>query len=852
MHNQPRVTAYCELLVQDCTFTGSTDPGYSAGNDGGGMHVQGEVRVKDSEFSTFRAVGPGGGIQMLSGTLDLDTVIFSGCRGSMGGGIDASGDVTLKVDQCAFGSCHANSGDGGGMRVDGTHLTLTDTTFGSCSAHDGGALKVELSDPSAIMDCQTNSNWASGDGGAVHASGQITISGTGTVVNNNATGSGGAMYLADGVELSGWHFSLNGAGVSGGAVCLAGSDCSILGKGLMFFSSNVSEGDGGAVSCSGTGQVIDGIEFRENDASAGGAISVGPGTAWISGCLVEDNFANQGGGLYAIGSTTLNLNNITFHKNQAQVGGGAYARSTGLEVTQCVFDENLVGDQAGGAYLLNCSGFIRNSFVTRHDSPNEAGGLQMLGCTLLIEDCEILFNTAQTAGGGAFAEISSLLFIRGRIEHNIAMTQGGGLFAEDTQCSMVNGVVADNGAITGGGLRFIDEEVKLIEMEISENIAQWGGGVACLGSDLTIEDSVFLNNEAQEDGGGLLLGSSAQLNCMNSVFNTNTAWQRGGNCFFMSAQATLIDTDLLGGFASIVGGGIGAIASPVEIIGCVISGNASGGGGGIYSVGYVELFLLDVTVQSNVSGSYGGGVFIGGTTAIRADRVIWRDNNLTVDATGNGSALFGGQKVIISNSLFAGNGIPYALFTSGELQLASSTVADNAGTIFCSSSETRSVTNSIVWDNSGAPPTGVEIDYSDIEGGSPGTGNINVDPLFVDPDLLDYSLREASPCLDAGNQALLLVDALDADEDFDLSEHTPLDLIGDDRVMSADVDMGAYEYPGDVPPSCDCDLNGDGVVNMLDLLVLIGGWGSAAGDVNGDGTTNILDLVILIGAWGPC
>jgi hypothetical protein len=51
------------------------------------------------------------------------------------------------------------------------------------------------------------------------------------------------------------------------------------------------------------------------------------------------------------------------------------------------------------------------------------------------------------------------------------------------------------------------------------------------------------------------------------------------------------------------------------------------------------------------------------------------------------------------------------------------------------------------------------------------------------------------------------------------------------------------------PPSTPADLNGDGVVNGLDLAIVIGAWGTAAGDVNGDGTTDGEDLAVLISAW---
>jgi hypothetical protein len=60
---------------------------------------------------------------------------------------------------------------------------------------------------------------------------------------------------------------------------------------------------------------------------------------------------------------------------------------------------------------------------------------------------------------------------------------------------------------------------------------------------------------------------------------------------------------------------------------------------------------------------------------------------------------------------------------------------------------------------------------------------------------------------------------------------------------------------GDDPcgTNCPADLNGDGVVDALDLGILLGGWGfPGPSDINNDGTTDALDLGILLGAWGPC
>jgi hypothetical protein len=63
--------------------------------------------------------------------------------------------------------------------------------------------------------------------------------------------------------------------------------------------------------------------------------------------------------------------------------------------------------------------------------------------------------------------------------------------------------------------------------------------------------------------------------------------------------------------------------------------------------------------------------------------------------------------------------------------------------------------------------------------------------------------------------------------------------------------MGAYEFQ--LP--CPWDLNGDGVVNGLDLIELIESFGPCEGcpdELNGDGVVNGRDVAELARHFGPC
>ncbi len=57
-----------------------------------------------------------------------------------------------------------------------------------------------------------------------------------------------------------------------------------------------------------------------------------------------------------------------------------------------------------------------------------------------------------------------------------------------------------------------------------------------------------------------------------------------------------------------------------------------------------------------------------------------------------------------------------------------------------------------------------------------------------------------------------------------------------------------------VEEPCPADINGDGAVNVQDLLMLLAHYGQAGGpsDIDGDGAVNVSDLLALLAALGPC
>ena len=238
-----------------------------------------------------------------------------------------------------------------------------------------------------------------------------------------------------------------------------------------------------------------------------------------------------------------------------------------------------------------------------------------------------------------------------------------------------------------------------------------GGGIYCDNSSPNLENLKITNNFATDGGGIYCICSS--LNLLNLKITNNSASEGGGINFY--------ETD-----------------SMIENV--VISDNAGCmNGGGIYSFNS-ELNFLNVSITGNSAGigwimAQGGGAYLcGGTQTFKYVNI---SGNSAIDeyefSAYGGGVYCNGNHLIFENVTMCGNS------------------ADNGCGIFNSNSSSNlSVLNSILWDSNHFETGSVTATFSDVLGGWVGIGNINKDPLFLDPQIGNYHLTENSPCIDAG------------------------------------------------------------------------------------------------------
>jgi predicted outer membrane repeat protein len=218
-----------------------------------------------------------------------------------------------------------------------------------------------------------------------------------------------------------------------------------------------------------------------------------------------------------------------------------------------------------------------------------------------------------------------------------------------------------------------------------------------------------------------------------------------------------------------VGGAIDMADGILVASACVFTNNRSGAGGAISFTGSLD--LRNCHFRENYSALEGGALASNGEQPVVASGCTFIGNT----AEYGGAISYHGPSIVISNCTFADNrGVGPAIFALGGIE-------QNVEFSHCIIWNGQAPFQPEWWDR-WVPP---KVEYSDIEGGWSGIGNIDMDPFFASPGYWDpnetpddpnddvwvagdYHLKSqagrwdptseswiiddvTSPCIDAGN-----------------------------------------------------------------------------------------------------
>lgn len=322
---------------------------------------------------------------------------------------------------------------------------------------------------------------------------------------------------------------------------------------------------------------------------------------------------------------------------------------------------------------------------------------------------------------------SDLIATNGLIEYN-----GQGIIVEyESRPDFESVEIMHNGkdGINGGGI-YSDGDCFFSNCNISYNYAQNGGGIYAVPygfEQVEVSNCIISNNIALEAGGGLYIADGG-VDLSNSDIFFNTALIGGGAYFFYCYYpiTTFNAVEISQNQADQNGGGIYVhLAENISIPGTKIHNNMALNGAGVYinNLEYLGDFLKNLLINSNHASSKGGGIYLNDVLNWGLPTPICHSLTITEN---------------IANT--SGGGISYEV-TNGDALIFK---------------------NTILWANSDEindPFDKIEVFYSDIQGGWPGTGNIDADPLFVDPENGNFNLSwlnfplddyTKSPCIGSG------------------------------------------------------------------------------------------------------
>ena len=434
-------------------------------------------------------------------------------------------------------------------------------------------------------------------------------------------------------------------------------------------------------------------------------------------------------------------------------GGAIYIKNSSPVITQCDIND-CTADAGGGAIFCDEDGDAYITFCNIGTSPrsyNFAGW----GFYKYIDPCDpnafdlLDANDFHPLGGGIYCKNSSPSIINCFILWNTAAGSGGGIACEGSNANIWDCYIYENDA-------FVDDD----------RIDQHGGGIYvkdCKSRGPVIRRCITQVNTARWSGGGIAVFDSNALIDLCDLYD-NHCWASAGGFYSQGNPHSDPNTD--------------PNKPNIRIQNTTIVFNWGYWSGGASSNYGSSTSFLNTTVTQNVAS---WSWLAGGLEAYGG----WYDANGVISWNNIG----GPDKPATAGASASAMGMEF-----GGLEMETSGVIPNTNICY---------SNIQMFDSEG---------FYDPNAVWPGEGNINKDPMFVNPNRRPYDvhLLSTSPCVNAG----------DPFADYS-SEPAP---------NGGRINMGIYggteeatcsDILRPVPADADEDLE----VNLVDFAILADNWG---------------------------
>ena len=408
----------------------------------------------------------------------------------------------------------------------------------------------------------------------------------------------------------------------------------------------------------------------------------------------------------------------------------------------------------------------------------------------------------------------------------------------------------------GGGLNISNcQDLQFIDCHVSANIATYGGGIHATSCVMTFQDCDITGNTANAGGG--VHATSCEMTFRDSFIRnnqTNGGENVGGGLSLYTCTVDMFDTVISGNTAVNNGGGARVEQTPVSMEGGGILGNTSqdSDGGGLYLT-YSDLSASGVEFSDNYAYSQGGAMY--STNDPRVNLFgCYGSNNRTSNCENSSSNYQGGTIYLYGNAIATVYDCNFRDGCSGRggwMYVGGTSVVDIYNTILGGFSSVYSYQGETIYVNS--PSTIVFVANSVICG----SGSDPIDGGWVDkggnsfPSSCPEFIDTGSCCLN-GLCTSMTYD--DCNSIYGIFQGVGLDC--------ADSQCPAVSEP---TGACCLDMGQCVATLENDCLAANGSFAGLGvlcadsacpehcyGDIDGNGTVNIVDVLGVMASWGAC
>lgn len=411
---------------------------------------------------------------------------------------------------------------------------------------------------------------------------------------------------------------------------------------------------------------------------------------------------------------------------------------------------------------------------------NNGAGIYQYASSPAYANLIVSGNPASNWGGGIYADVSNYTCVNCTVTGNAAGNHGGGIFNSASTPAISNSSFSGNTSPFGGAIYNHNSSSPTIQnTSFSNNTAtMFGGAVYNSGASPDYINCTFTSNSTSNStgGGGAMFNNEATTTVTNCTFTTNSGDYGGAIREYSTSISNITGCNFNTNTAGLFGGAMYIEpAATTTIDKCIFTGNNTQFGGAVLNGGLSS--FRNSSFAGNIAASYGGAIYNTATLSAAIFNCVF-SNNRTVNGGGGGGAVFNNNSYSwIANCTYYGN------------------TADFGGAIHNYSNSIGIVRNSIIWGNNSGiyneSGASADVQYTVIQGGYAGTGNLNSNPMFVNtatPAGADGTWLTA----DDGLTVLPCSPAVNAGDNTVLTGY-PIDTRGYPRFQYVTIDMGAYE-----------------------------------------------------------